>query len=102
MLFEIIAIGSAFSSALMIGFFWGVKTEVNEAKNVLVNQKEMTINQMKEFDVIIDKASKSNQSLGILCKDMQAQITIIDEHVAVLGGTVTQQGSSKPWMKTRP
>lgn len=103
MLFQIIAILSAVSSAIMIGFFWGVRSEVNSAKAILEKQTETSVAQMKDYDKIIEKASKSNESLGILCKDLQAQITIIDERVAVLGGTTMQQGSSNPWkMTNRP
>ncbi len=98
MLFEIIAIGAAFSAALMIGFFWGVRAEVNSAKEKLDKQTQTSIDQMKNFDDIIDKASASNESLGLLCKELQAQLTIIDEQVAALTGSLTHK-SANPWMK---
>ena len=98
MLFEIIAIGAAFSAALMIGFFWGVKTEVNAAKKTLDKQTETSINQMKNFNDIIEKASSANESLGLLCKELQGQITIVEEQVAVLTGNTSHRSASS-WMK---
>jgi len=86
---EIVVIVSVVCSSLLVGFMSGLIVELRSAKAALHKQTELSQNQVDNFNDILKKASSSNESLGLLCKDLQTQIQVIDEKIAMVGGTTT-------------
>ena len=86
LIYELVSICSAVLSALLLGSFLGLLGVLLDSKKKLAESAE-----------ILRKASESNISLGKMCEALQEQIVVIDERVAMLGGTATQPGAGKPW-----
>ena len=102
MIYEIVAVGAACISAAMIGFFIGIKGELADCKEALLLARVESRKQMGDFDAMMDKASKSNESLGSMCEDLERKLIVIDERVAMLAGTATQPGAGNIWPRKPP
>jgi hypothetical protein len=97
LIYELTAVIAAVMSALAIGGFCGILGHLLDAKKQLKDARYESVKQMQEFDEIVKRSSDSNISLGNMLTDLENRITIIDERVSLLGGTLPTPGAGETW-----
>jgi hypothetical protein len=66
--------------------------------------KEMTEKldkQVGDFNDITKKASEANNSLGIMCSELQSQISVLDERISQISGTLPNMKGASTWSERK-